>query len=279
MHLQSTIDPEAFKHFEREGYSRVASGYEEVAAPVTAQANDAILDAVLTGPGIALLDVACGPGWLSAAALKRGARVTALDLTEEMVAMARRRCPEAEVVVGDAEHLPFPANHFDAVVCNFGILHLPQPERAIAEAYRVLRSGGRYAFTCWTPPGRNPFFALILDSVQKHGTMEVNLPSGPPLFRFGEAAECTRALQSAGFQSVSVVELPMVWAFSRSEDVVPGVIGSTARIGPLLAQQSPQRRGDIEAAIVEGARKYETPRGVEIPTLVALAVGQRVRST
>jgi cyclopropane fatty-acyl-phospholipid synthase-like methyltransferase len=57
----------------------MAQGYDRATAMVASQVNEAVLDAVGTGPGISLLDVACGPGWLSEAALKRGAVVTALD--------------------------------------------------------------------------------------------------------------------------------------------------------------------------------------------------------
>lgn len=275
MTSESTIDVEAFKRFEREGYSRVARGYDKATAMVTSQANDAVLDAVGTRPGASLLDIACGPGWLSAAAVKRGAIVTALDFAENMVVVARLRCPEAEIHNADAENLPFDSGRFDAAVCSCGILHLPNPERAIAEAHRVLRRGGRYAFTCWTPPARNPFFGLILGSIQKHGTMNVDLPAGPPLFRFGEPIECEKALSTAGFASVSVAELPMVWSFAKPEDVVPAVLASTARIGPLLAMQAPEQRRNIESAIAEGAKQYVTARGVEIPTAVVLAVGQK----
>ena len=222
-----------------------------------------------------LLDVACGPGWLSADAVKLGAVVTALDFAENMVAIAHVRCPEADVHTGDAEDLHFESGRFDAVVCSLGILHFPNPEKAIAEASRVLKPRGWYAFTCWTPPARNPFFGLVLGSVQKYGNMNVDLPAGPPLFRFGEATECERVLRAAGFTPVSVTELPMVWPFSSPEDVVPAVLASTARVGPLPALQTPEQRRNIESAITEGARKYLTARGVEVPTAVLLAVGQK----
>jgi len=275
MTSEPAINVEAFKKFEREGYSRMAQGYDQATASVTSQANDAILDAVGTGPGTSLLDVACGPGWLSAAALKRGTVVTALDFAENMVTIACRRCPEADIQTADAEDLPFEVDRFDAVVCSLGILHLPAPERAISEAHRVLKPGGRYAFTCWTPPVCNPFFGLVFGSVQKHGNMNVNLPPGPPPFRFGEVTECEKALRAVGFTSVSVSELPMVWPFATPEDIVPAVVASTARIGPILEMQTPEQRRSIENAITEGAKKYVTPRGVEIPTAVLLAVGQK----
>ncbi len=262
---------EAFKQFEREGYSRVAEGYDKATAKVTSQVDDAILNAVEAGPGIRLLDVACGPGWLSNAAVQRGAVVTGLDFAKNMLTVARLRCPDAEFHDGDAEDLPFEVSQFDAVVCNLGFPHFPNPERAIAEAFRVLKPGGRYAFTNWTPPAQNPFMGLLFDAVQTHGTMELDLPPGPSLFRFGDPAECERALSAEGFESVSVCEISMVWPFSAPESVLPGVVASTARLGPMLELQSEAQRQNIEHAIIEGAKAYAQDGDIEIPTSVVLA--------
>jgi SAM-dependent methyltransferase len=272
---QPPIDHEAFKQFERAGYSRVAEGYDQATAQVTSQVNDAVLDAVETGRGTRLLDVACGPGWLSAAAAKRGAVVTGLDFAQNMLTIARARCPDAAFHEGDAEDLPFEAGQFDAVVCSLGFPHFPHPARAIAEAFRVLTPGGRYAFTNWTPPARNSFMGLLFGAVQTHGTVEVDLPPGPSLFHFGDPTECDRALRAGGFVSVSVTEIPMLWPFSAPEEVVPGVVASTARLGPLLSMQTEEQRRNIDTAIIEGAKTYTTSKGVEIPTAVVLAVARK----
>ena len=159
--------------------------------------------------------------------------------------------------------------------CNLGFPHFPHPERAIAEAFRVLTPGGRYAFTNWTPPARNPFMGLLFGAVQTHGTVNVDLPPGPSLFRFGDPAECDRALHEGGFVSVSVTEIPMLWSFSGPEEVVPGVVASTARLGPLLSMQTEAQRRNIENAITQGAKAYATDAGIEIPTAVVLAVGRK----
>ncbi|MEH1848570.1 MAG: class I SAM-dependent methyltransferase [Nostoc sp.] len=272
---QPPIAHEAFKQFEREKFSLVAQGYDQAIAQVTSQVDQAILDAVEAGYGKQLLDVACGTGWLSAAAVSRQAIVTGLDYADDMVAIARLRCPEAEFQIGDAENLPFESSRFDAVVCSLGILHFPNPERVIASSFRVLKPGGRYAFTCWTPPERNPFMNLILGSVQTYGNMEIDLPPGPPLFRFGETAECKRVLSSGGFTSVSITELPMKWTFSTPQDVMPRIVVSTARLGSILAMQTEEQRRNIENAIIERAKKYVTDDGLEIPASVVLAVGHK----
>jgi ubiquinone/menaquinone biosynthesis C-methylase UbiE len=275
MMTQSTgFDQEAFKQFERAGYSRVANSYDCATARVTEQIHDPILDAVGAARGTRLLDVACGPGRLSAAAARRGCTVAGIDFAEPMVELARRCCPGGEFRVGDAESLPFESGRFDAVVCNLGLLHFPNPERAIAEARRVLVPGGRYAFTSWTPPARNPYFGLFLGAVQKYGKTNLPLPPGPPLFRFGERAESERTLEACGFEVVSVQEVTMVWEFDSPEQLVPSAVASAARLGPILSLQSEDDRRNIEQAITEGARACFDGKRVRIPAPVVLAVAR-----
>jgi SAM-dependent methyltransferase len=274
MTLPPGLDLQAFRDFERTGYSRVASAYDCVTSPVTGKINDPMLDAVGAGRGTRLLDVACGPGRLSAAAARRGCLVAGIDFAEPMVALARRYCPLGEFQVGDAESLPFDSGRFDAVVCNLGLLHFSDPDRAIGEARRVLVPGGRYAFTSWTPPERNPYFGLFLGAVRKYGTMDLPLPPGPPLFRFGERRECARALESCGFEVVSVQEVTLMWEFESPAQLVPSAVASSARLGPILSSQSEDDRRNIERAITDGARAFFDGNRVRIPAPVVLVVAR-----
>src|SRR5262249_56363460 len=108
-----------------------------------------------------VLDVATGPGYVAAAAVRRGASVVAVDFSEAMLAEARRHHPAIDFRSGDAEALPFPDASFDAVVMSFGLLHLARPDQALAEAHRVLRPRGRLAFTVWDRPEQAAPFGLV----------------------------------------------------------------------------------------------------------------------
>src|SRR5438552_15190272 len=197
-------DPHAFRDFEHAGWESNVSEYEDAFARLTSQAIEPLLEAVALRPGIRLLDVATGPGYVAAAAAARGARAVGVDFSAPMVAHARTINPAVEFQEGDAEALPFPDRSFDAVVMNFGMLHLARPERAMTQAARVLKPGGWFAFTVWAKPEEAVGFGIILKAIQSHGNPGVQLPQGPSFFRFSEPAECDRTLSEAGFVSVRV---------------------------------------------------------------------------
>ena len=117
-------------------------------------------------PGARVLDVGCGTGVVAVTAARRGARVTGLDLTPELLARARENAAIAEVEIdwheGDAEKLPFEDRAFDAVLSQFGHMFAPRPEVALAEMLRVLKPGGTIAFSTWPPElGMGAMFAMI----------------------------------------------------------------------------------------------------------------------
>jgi SAM-dependent methyltransferase len=125
------------------------------------------------------------------------ARPTGVDVAAAMVERARLRCPGLDFVEGDAQQLPFPDAAFDAVTMNFGILHLSQPQTALAEARRVLIPGGRFAFTSWMAEGNAE--AEITDAaVAEHG-VPAEVPQGPAYYVCAEPSESRAALSGAGF--------------------------------------------------------------------------------
>lgn len=113
--------------------------------------KDAMMDWLAPRPGQTLLDVAGGTGDISFRFLDRAGHghATVLDLTEPMLVEGRKRAEAAQMadsldwVVGDAMALPFPDNTFDVYTISFGIRNVTRPQDALAEAYRVLKPGGR----------------------------------------------------------------------------------------------------------------------------------------
>src|SRR5205085_4008304 len=114
------------------------------------------------------------------AAARRGAHPVGLDFSAAMLNQARQAHPQLQFDQGDAEALPHADRSFDAVVSNFGVHHVPIPEKAIAEALRVLHPAGRIAFTTWAVPSENIAWRLLFDAIREHGdpTAAKTPPSG-----------------------------------------------------------------------------------------------------
>lgn len=115
-----------------EGWDRKAGYRDDSFGLVTLGAIDPLMETVEVGPGVRVLDIACGTGALAAAAARRGAEVIGMDFAPNMIAEASRRDPGIDFRVGDAEAIPLADASFDAVTCSFGMLHMERPERVLA---------------------------------------------------------------------------------------------------------------------------------------------------
>jgi ubiquinone/menaquinone biosynthesis C-methylase UbiE len=143
-----------FSRFEHEGWERVADKYDSVWSSLTRQFIPYLIETAQVLPGMSVLDVACGPGYVSDAIRKLGAIPMGIDFSERMVAIAKKMFPGIRFGQGDGQNLSCDDATFDRVLINFGLLHLSHPEQACAEAYRVLRSSGKFGFTVWAPHRR-----------------------------------------------------------------------------------------------------------------------------
>jgi SAM-dependent methyltransferase len=275
MSVAQSAGAEAFHAFEHAGWQGAARRYDDAFGSLTRQAIDPLLDAAQVRAGARVLDVASGPGYTAAVAAQRGAQVTALDFSGAMVEMARSQNPGIEFREVDAAELPFKDGSFDAVVMNFGMLHLAQPELAVAEAFRVLCAGGRYAFTVWTKPEEAVGFGIVLDAIRKHGNPDVPLPPGPPFFRFSDASECDNILKVAGFRNVDVRKVPQVWRFSARGLLFEAFLAGTVRTQALLRAQSAPALEAIGEAVGRVAGEYENHGTVEIPMAAVLAAAHK----
>ena len=173
-----------------------------------------------------LLDVACGPGVVTAALAPAAASIVAFDATEEMLEKARARCARAglsnvEFRTGDAEKLPFDDGSFDAVVTRLAIHHFAAPQRAIDEMFRVLRTGG---------------VAVIVDVISSEDAVESGLHNAierlrdPSHVRMLPASELAARITRAGFRDV---EHAAPWDMNRELEEWLAIVDDPARVEPV----------------------------------------------
>lgn len=270
-------DHAAFKRFEAAGWSDQAASYETLTGRVTAAAAGPLLDAAGLDAGMRLLDLACGTGHVAAAAAERGAAAVGLDISAGMLARAREAYPDLELLEGDVEQLGFEADRFDAVAGGFLLNHVPRPERAVAEAVRVLGCGGRCAFSVWERPEQTRLMGIMSDAIDRAGlNRSEGVPEGPDGFRFADEDVFGALLAGAGLEDVRIDTLRLSVSLPDADALWHGLMGGTVRAAAAVVAAPEADRRRTRAAFDELAAEYRTPAGsLELPAVVKIGSGRR----
>jgi SAM-dependent methyltransferase len=226
-----TLDVAGIKQGQRAMWS--AGDYPEIAQRIESVAEH-LVEAAGVGAGHDVLDVATGSGNVAIVCAQRGAKVTGLDITPELLDAARRRAAaagvECEWVEGDAEDLPYADGSFDRVLSTFGVMFAPRQQHAAAELVRVARPGATIAVAAWTPEGGNG---------QMFKTVASHMPAPPPDFRpptqWGEERHVRELFEphgvDLGFERRNVVfeaESPEAWLQYNERVLGPFVLARAA---------------------------------------------------
>ena len=193
----------------------------------------------------AVLETASGTGIVTrqlAWALPGAVRIVATDLNQPMLdhASAKPGMARVQFRQADAQKLPFADSEFDSVVCQFGVMFLPDRVAAYREALRVLKPGGKFLFSVWDSLARNPFGAVVTD------TMARLFPQDPPRFfarvphAYHDVALIRGELASAGFTTVAIETVTLPCRAASGRDAATGYCQGT----PL--------RSEIEARDAKG---------------------------
>lgn len=263
----------SFRDSELAGWTARADSYDKLFTPISDQAIAPIVSTLGDVGGRRILDVCGGSGRLTAALAKLDADVEGLDFAPTMVAKAAADYPGIKFRQGDAERLPYDQNIFDDVVCCFGVMHLERPEQAIAEAYRVLRRGGKYVLTQWAKD--DDLLGIVASAIAEHGDRTVQLPAAPPPMRFSEPEECRRVLAAQGFEKVGVDRIAIEWKSDRAEALLDLIYGGAVRAAMLLEAQQPAARAKIHDAIVAAARLRGASDTIVIRRPTVMAYGEK----
>lgn len=270
------IDADAFNTFETAGWDATAAQYDRYWPVLTSHLNDPLLDAVGAGPNTRVLDVACGPGYLAARAVERGATAVGIDIAEPMIKIARQRFPRAEFRQGDAQALPFADRCFDTVVGNLALPHFGRPEQAAAEFRRVLTAGGRLALTAWNHPARARLVGVLLEAVHEVGIAPpATVPAGPNFFRFAEDTELKSLLKNQDFGDIDIRTVEFVHRVDNVDELWDGLLHGTVRTSAVIRGQPDDVVRQIRAEFDRRVNDYKTGEKYALPVSFKLASARR----
>ena len=256
--MQTAFSEVEVARFENETWSRCAKGYMDGFGQLVAEAVGPLLTEASVGEGKRVLDVGTGPGLVAAKAAKIGAQVTGVDFSDNMMSEARRLHPEIDFQNASAEDLPFSDSEFDAVVGNFVLHHSAVPDKVLKESFRVLKPGGRIAFTVWADLSKLEAFGLFFAAVEKHAGA-ADLPHGP-LFGVSDFEVFHTMARGVGFEDSSVRELDIVWKTDSIDSLLAAFHDWAA-----LESFPAEIQLAVETTVRENAAAYRREDEFEIP--------------
>jgi ubiquinone/menaquinone biosynthesis C-methylase UbiE len=218
------MDANLQRRVQRYGWDKAVDDYEAGWRRQLEPAQSLMLRLAAVGRGERVLDVACGTGLISfrlAEAVGDGGTVVGTDISGEMIKAANRIADERGVSNTefrrlDAEDLQLEgAEQFDTAVCGLGLMYVPDPGKALAEMYRVLRPGGRFAAAVWGARAKCGW-AEIFPITDARVASEVC----PMFFQLGTQDMLARAVAGAGFEVIEAERIEVGLVFESEQEAL-----------------------------------------------------------
>jgi SAM-dependent methyltransferase len=231
-------------------------------------------------PGDTVLELAAGladTGFMAAHLVGEIGRVIITDFAPEMVSAARRRAQEvgvknAEFRTLDAERMDLETDSVDGVLCRWGYMLMIDPAAAFAETRRVLRTGGRLAFSVFAAPEHNPWASLVGGVLVLQGHIPPPDPEAPGIFAMADPGRTRDPVVEAGFAEPEVEEISFRWTFVDQDDYWRFLTEVAGAISPVLRSLPPQTRTTVREQVHEAAGPFRSGEGFDFPAVCLNAV-------
>jgi SAM-dependent methyltransferase len=240
--------------------------------------TDAIVKEARVGPGMRVLDIACGTGEpaVSIATLQSTSTVVGCDISPAPLKIAQQRARERglaniEFLPADVHQLPFSSAMFDRVTCRLGVMFFADLPLALREIHRVLKPGGRATLLAWGPM-QQPYFESTLGTILRLLPGAALPPGGAAMFKLGQPAALAGALRAAGFQQVEERSEDVPWNWPGSpEELWEYFQEVTVPFKPLFQAVPAERREEVHAQVLAAIRRYYQDGEVKFAARVVLA--------
>lgn len=281
------FDPVRYKAEQCREWDSAAPGWKhwwQVAEPALRPVSNRMMELADIRPGQRVLDVATGIGAPAVTAARRvgpTGRVIATDIALQMLDIGRKRALELGLDniafrEMDAEALELPESSFDAILCRFGLMFLPNLQTALREMRKLLVPGGHLSAAVWGPPHKVPFTSVPVTVALRELDAPAPPAEQPGPFRLADVEALKRVLRQAGFAHIYTEPMRVTFEWCSLDEFVSFHQEILTQLNALLARYPGERQEEVWQAIAEAAGQYRTPAGTLLmENEVILAVGQR----
>ena len=261
------------------GWKRWWGTFEHAAQHV----SDRLVELAAIRPGLTVLDLATGIGEPAMTAARRvgpSGKVVGIDHSPGMLEVARERAAalglnNVDFRPGDLETVAEGEHAFDAAICRWGLMFVPDLDSAARSIRRVLKPGAHFATAVWASPDRVPMIALGAEALRKLAGLPPRQPNALDPFRLADVSILTDALTRAGFGEVHSESIEVVFEFASVDQFTQFRYDVSAPLRAALQRCTPEVREGIRRATAEAAAAYRRPDGsLRLPN-ESICVGAR----
>jgi ubiquinone/menaquinone biosynthesis C-methylase UbiE len=271
--MDMQLDPNEFKESQRQSWNSVSDGWQKWWKTIEKGAQNVskrLVELAHIRPGDKILDVATGigePAITGAKLVGDNGHVLATDISPQMLSIAKQRAASLglenimEFKEGDAETIDLPASSFNAVLCRWGLMFLPNLSSALSNIHKTLVPDGYLAAAVWATPDKVPFLALAVNIVGQATSAPVPPPGTPGPFTLADENQLRNSLIEIGFKDVHTERLNTTFEFNSAKDYTQFQKELTAPVIAMLANETKSRQEEIWNTATEVARKYSDSSG------------------
>jgi SAM-dependent methyltransferase len=275
---EMSAQPEAARQQSRATWGAVATGWyaqREKLWKASRPISEWMIQRLDPQPGNTVLELAAGlgdTGSMAARLVGESGRVLITDFAPQMVAAARRRAEEmgvenVEFRELDAERMDLQSDSVDGVLCRWAYMLTIDPAAAFAETRRVLRSGGRLAFSVWASRERNPMLSLVGRVLESQGHISPPDHEASGAFVMADPGRIQELVVGAGFTEPEIEEVSFRWPFADQDAYWRYLIETSASASPVLRSLPLEAQEAVRGQVHEAARPFHSGEGYDFPAV------------
>jgi ubiquinone/menaquinone biosynthesis C-methylase UbiE len=285
----TTLDSKQYKEEERQSWDSVANNWQKWWKTIEIGAEKVsrrLMELAEITPGSRVLDIATGiaePSSTAANLVGKSGHLLATDISPHMLSFAKQRAISLglqdviEFKEGDAETIDLTPSTFDAALCRWGLMFLPDLNAGLSNIYRSLVNGGRFAAAVWALPAQDTLIATTMNIVMKETNSKPPPPGTPGPFSLSDENSLKNSFLVSGFKDPAIERMNVSFDFDSPDKFTAFTSETAGPLQKILSNQTYERRKEILKSISKVAENYvdNTTGKVSFKNEAILIVGKK----